>query len=66
MPKASYVTYGGFTEFLMYSINGAAPIINWYTTPDHKRWKVQVKDMMVKDASGSTYTHLDPMNLGGI
>ena len=39
-PKASYVTFGGYTEFLMYSINGADPIISWYPSQDTKRWKV--------------------------
>ena len=55
-PYASYVTFGGMSEFMMYEDENGDNPVYYYESTNPKRWYVKVLDfMLAKDKTGDTF-----------
>lgn len=52
-PTPSYVTIGGVSENIMYTIDDKQPIY-YYKSTETRRWKVKVHDLLITNADNQT------------
>lgn len=51
-PLASYITFGGKSDFMMNKVNGSTPI-NWYKSTNKTHWKLKIRDTLVRSRNNT-------------
>jgi hypothetical protein len=47
-PLSSYITFGGKTDFMMFTVNKTQPIL-WYNSTSKTNWKLKVTNTHIRD-----------------
>jgi hypothetical protein len=55
-PLSSYITFGGKTDFMMFTINRTQPII-WYNSTSKTNWKLNVWNTYFRDQTNKWKFH---------
>lgn len=61
-PLSSYITFGGKTDTMMFTVNGTQPI-NWYNSTSKTKWKLRVQNLHIRDRVNQWY--LNPLDKDG-
>jgi hypothetical protein len=61
-PLSSYITFGGKTDTMMFTVNDTQPI-NWYNSTSKTRWKLRVQNLHIRDRVNKW--HLNPLDTDG-